>query len=452
MKKNKDKNTADFTEIEMKCDPCEYVQYAIEVERCTNVLQKKLANCIVPKDVAMEMMKAITEFYDADWCGVLDVDINLGVWSSYWWYSREFGEMATTKCKELEMMDNYERWFDCMKTHNPMVIPDIEEIKDNNPEEYNTLKRLEVKSILAVPFWMRSTGFLVVKNPRRYNMQTGLIRLFNYAVVTALNEHRLMETNKLSVTSPRIASEFDVYISLFGELEITTSRGVLTEQELKSPKIARMIVYLLLSRKVAVSPREIAETIWPEEEADVLSKNMKGWVYRLQQMFSLISDYRFIESTPNGYQINPKLNIITDIQLFDKKWDMTLNATSNEDKQDILKKLVDLYTGDILQSASSEHWILPTAINYQYRYIGAVNELMKILWELKYYHHIHSRASQAVALVPHNTDIYFWLIRSMQIQGHTEMARSELRMANTKLLEEEYAALVDRLDEASVNV
>ena len=31
--------------------------------------------------------------------------------------------------------------------------------------------------------------------------------------------------------------------------------------------------------------------------------------------------------------------------------------------------------------------------------------------------------------------------------GHTELARGELRMAQNKLLEEEYAALVERLKE-----
>ena len=63
-----------------------------------------------------------------------------------------------------------------------------------------------------------------------------------------------METNKLAVMAPRIEKDTDVYISMFGELKIATSKGVLTEQELKSPKIVRMLVYLLLSQKVA-SPR-----------------------------------------------------------------------------------------------------------------------------------------------------------------------------------------------------
>ena len=47
----------------------------------------------------MLIMRVATEFYDADWCGILDVDMEIGVWTPIWWYDREFGEMAQTKMK-----------------------------------------------------------------------------------------------------------------------------------------------------------------------------------------------------------------------------------------------------------------------------------------------------------------------------------------------------------------
>lgn len=444
---NRQKQTGmDFNEAEIN-NPCEYVQYAIDMERSLHGLQKKLAACTSPKGIAFTVMRTVADFYDAEWCGAIDVDMDLGVWSSYWWYSSEHGEMAAKRSKDLEMLDSYDRWVSSMQTHEPMVMTDVEEIKDSHPEEYEAYQRLDVHALIAVPFWMHSTGFFALKNPRKYKTQTGLIRLLSYAIVTSLNEHRLTESTKLSVTSPRISSDTDVYISLFGELKITTSKGILRESELKSPKISKMLVYLLLSRKSAVTPREVADAVWPDEDTDVPGKNMKSLVYRLQQAFSLISEYRLIESTPIGYQLNTNLNIITDMQLFENKWSMALKATANEDKEELLKKLLDLYEGDLLHSASSEHWLMPTSLNFQYRYIGAVNELMKVLWEEEHYHHIHSYAAHALAIVPHNPDVHFWLIRSMCKQGHTEIARGEIRMAENRLLEEEYALLMKRLAE-----
>ena len=178
-------------------------------------------------------------------------------------------------CKEFELADYCERWLECLKNRVAIKIPDVEKKQEENPEEYKLYQRLGVQSILAVPFWKRPMGFLALRNPKRYQNHGSLLRLLNHAIGSALNEFFLMETNKLAITSPRIENDTDVYISMFGELKITTSKGVLTEQELKSPKIVRMLVYLLLSQKSASAPREIADAIWPHEESDALRCSRK---------------------------------------------------------------------------------------------------------------------------------------------------------------------------------
>lgn len=86
-------------------DKCEYVQYAIEIERTLHNMQKELNTCIDPRKAAMLIMRVATEFYDADWCGILDVDMEIVVWTPIWWYDREFGEMAQTKFEEFELSE-----------------------------------------------------------------------------------------------------------------------------------------------------------------------------------------------------------------------------------------------------------------------------------------------------------------------------------------------------------
>lgn len=88
-------------------DRCEYVQYAIEIERTLHNMQKELNTCIDPRKAAMLIMRVATEFYDADWCGILDVDMEIGVWTPIWWYDTEFGEMAQTKFEEFELSEKY---------------------------------------------------------------------------------------------------------------------------------------------------------------------------------------------------------------------------------------------------------------------------------------------------------------------------------------------------------
>ena len=257
-------------------DSQEYVQYAIEIERTLHELQKDLSNTLDPKQAAMGVLRVATNFYDADWCGILDVDSEVGVWTPVWWYNREHGEMARSSFNEFELLEGYGRWLDCLQNHEPVIIQNIEAIKDEYPVEYSLYKRLEAKSILAVPFWKGPKGFLTLKNPKRYADNISMLRILNFAVVSLINEYHLLESRKLTIMSPRITSEDDVYISIFGEMVITTKEGILTETELKSPKIARLLVYLLLSRKVACSPREIVDALWADEDVDSAVKNIKG--------------------------------------------------------------------------------------------------------------------------------------------------------------------------------
>ena len=271
--------------------------------------------------------------------------------------------------------------------------------------------------------------------------------MLTFALVTLINEYHLLESRKLTIISPRITNDTDVYITLFGDLKITTKAGVLSEDELKSPKISRLLVYLLMSRKSACSPREIVDALWPDEDVDNAVKNIKGLIYRLQHAFGLISEYRLIVSTTNGYQLNPKLNIFTDFHLFDKKWNIAIKAIDIEEKIYYLKKAVDLYQGPLFQSAKHEHWIMPYVVSLEMRYLGAVSELMKSLYQVEDYLSIQQYASKAMQLCPHSVDVYFWMIVSMHQLKHPEMARSELRMARCNLLPEEYEELAKRLEE-----
>lgn len=430
----------------------EYVQYAIEIEHTLHKMQKDLSNTLDPRQAVMGILKVAIDFYGADWCGILDVDTEVGVWTPFWWVNREYGEMARTNFNEFELSEGYSRWIKSLQDHEPIIVHETETIKEEYPTEYALYKRLEATSVIAVPFWKGHKGFLVLRNPCRYKNNISMLRMLNFAVVSLLNEYYLREGHKLTIISPRITKNTDVYISLLGELKITTKKGMLTENELKSPKIARLLVYLLLSRKIACSPREIADNLWPDEDTENNVKNLKSLIYRSQKAFQLISDYRLIISTANGYQLNPELNIITDFQLFDKKWEIAAKAVDLDEKIDFLKKAADLYQGTLFRTARHEHWLMATAVSFEMRYMGIVGELMKCLNIIHDYVGIQQYAAKALHISPHNVDAYFWIIVAMHKLSHSELAKGELSMARCNLLPEEFEELVKRLEEQVMTV
>lgn len=229
-----------------------------------------------------------------------------------------------------------------------------------------------------------------------------------------------------------------------GELKIYTSNGVLKESIFNSPRISRLLTYLLISHKAALTPYEIEQTIWPSDSAN-FAKNLKNLIYRLQQLFMLISDEQLIQSSAVGYQFNPNLNIMTDCQRFDSYIQAAAKASSIMTKVELLKGAIDLYNGKVLASADGEHWLIQFATQYHLAYIGAVNELLKKLDSLHAYDLLNQYAMNSLTIAPENTRGYYWLIRSLKAQGMDELASNEYHLAKQHLTTDEYSELLTSL-------
>lgn len=74
----------------------ESIQCALDFENTMNNLEMQLYyRHLPPKEVALRVMEAACKFYDADWCGLIQVDLDLGLWKPLWWHN-ECQEDKTT--------------------------------------------------------------------------------------------------------------------------------------------------------------------------------------------------------------------------------------------------------------------------------------------------------------------------------------------------------------------
>ena len=438
------KKETDAIECTVETEEQEYVQYAQEFEKTLRTLEANLHSSDDAEEIAMMTLKTACDFYQADWCGLVEVDLDLKLWTPFWWYNTNPNDRTVSLIEEIESAEHLYRWIAAIRDSHAMIIYDKEDVKLLHPEEYAEYERFGVNSILGVPIKPRPTGFLIVRNPKRYLNRSSMLQMLAYVVIASVNEKKLLDSAKMVLSPDNIKNDTDIIINLFGNLEIYTSKGVLREADIKSPKICRMLTYLLLSKKEMITSRELVEDIWPDEAIDMDNpgKKMKSLVYRFRQMFSLISDYQLIESAANGYRINPQLHIITDLQQFNNYYEAAQKASSTSAKADLLKLSVELYKGNLLESAEGEHWLMHEALHYNLKYLGVTNELLKTLSEKKDYPNVLQYATQALKIEPGNMQAYYWLINSMYRLGATEMAKSEVKVAKQHLTKEEFGELL----------
>lgn len=424
----------------------EHIQYALEVEQALSSLESNLHNSDDPEEIITKMLVAAVTFYDGDWAGIMEADLTMKVWSTLWWYNRKTDGMTPNSFGDLQEGEYLVRWIDALMHGTPMVIHDIEDIAKSSPLEYAFMKQNSVTSIIAVPFWKRPTGFLIVRNPKRYLNRSSLLQMMAFVAVSSVNEKRLMDSTKLKMIPDAIQKDSDIIINVFDELQIITSKGVLTEKDLKSPKINKLIVYLLQHTRRPASPYEIVRDLWPEDDLSKAGMNVKSLVYRCQQMFSLISDYRLIESTGSGYWLSPDLNIITDLGIFEDLWNKAQVTADLQAKGHLLKKAMDLYKHGPMDVYRGEHWFMPTVAHYSLRYAGVINQLLSTLDMANDYVCILEYANIALGAIPGSADAYYWLIYAMDHLGMGEIARNELKAAKHALTENDYDDLLKKLE------
>lgn len=444
------KNKYEVDDIEI-CNALEsgewdYIKYAIAFEKNLRNLEAHLHNAEDPELIARDALVAGAEFYDGDWCGVIQADLVMHAWQPLWWHNRYSQDMSDSRFNEIEEAEALDRWVEALHKCEPVIIPDTSILKDTNPFEYEVYERLGANSILAVPFWKNPTGFMIVRNPKKHINHSSYLQMLAYVAFSSVTEKKLMDRSKKTFTPERIKNDNDVMVNLFGNLEIYSSKGMLKEDEISSPRICRLLTYLILHKSQPQAPRTIYDAIWPEEEIDNAGSKIKALVFRLQSAFSIISDYRLIVSTPHGYQLNPELNIMTDIDLFEQCYMQAQSALSSLAKVELLKQTVELYKGGLLASASGEHWLLSDELAYKYKYVGSINELLRLFYEHDNYVSVQLCASKALGIDKYNVDVYHWLIRSMRKSGSPEMANGELKMAEQLLTKEEYELLMKKLE------
>lgn len=421
--------------------------FAHEFERCIINLADEVYGLSEPKEIAQRVLRKACEFYDADWCGIFDADTMLKLWMPFWWYNRATDGMTKTKTD----MDQYgifgelPRWKNAIEQNIPIIIKDVETLKETIPDEYNIFIRQEVKSILAVPFNKREKGVLLLRNPKRYGEQPELLRVMANIVIQEVNEQKLLDRMKLESCADCTDDTYQIVINLFGGLSICAERGKLTEAEIKSPLCCKIFVLLLLNRKRGMSARELSEHLWADKEYDNPTRNLRALLFRLRTILHDITDLDLIITTPNGYRLNPDVIIKTDFEEFEKIYESKDTISDAAEKIRILENAVTMYRGKLFPTGDCEHWIIPLNSRCHILYLPMVNELMELPHSEKQYNKLYEYAMMTVGIDPESPITIYWLVVALRLHGAAEMAKRHLESAKLRMLEEEYKELEARL-------
>lgn len=291
-------------------------EYLMKFEETIREVECNLLGSHPSQDVIMGLLQCAATFYHADRAYIIetDWDLDLGTNTHEWCAEGIQPQKENLINLDMEMLP---RWKEAFLHRRPLIIEDVEVIRESEPIEYAILKKQDIQCLLAVPLNRKMTGYLGVDNPKRYLQYSSLLQALSYAAASELTEENLQNTVTLKSSHyPKIQSS-ELIINFLGGLEVISPIGVLNEEKIKSPLSCQLLAYLCLNRGRSVSVRDIANRLWRNQLVDDPGKAVRNVVYRSRKIFDVICPEHLISYNGSGYEINRCYQIQTDIEQFE---------------------------------------------------------------------------------------------------------------------------------------
>lgn len=398
-------------------------------------------------DDPVTVLKRHIKFFDADWIGLIDFDLEMGRWSTKIFYNAATGSSSETLIQDAESVDQVLGWLRAIKEQKPIVIENIEDIRDEAPEEYAMYKRLKVESVLGVPYMNCGTGLVVVRNPKRFKTNYQALNLMSYIITNEIISKQRREKMVRHTLKDEPKTEQEVYIKLLGEMEIVSKDLRLKGNEIADP-IRLMIAFLATHPEQRFSLEQLKDVCRTDTEC------LKNYIYRFRKKWKGIRNldndaYQLIVTVDKDYMFNPELKIRIDVDYaidMVKVIEDTADATT---KIELLKQFYSTYRGDFMQGEITDSMVVTNArFHYKGIYIEQMNTMLKLMFDAKDYASVTKYAGNILVLNPRSVEIHCWRMMALFKLGKLELMKGAQDSAEEYLDEKEFVLLQNMVESA----
>lgn len=400
------------------------------------LLEERLRSLEESEDIINGLLQGAAEFYGAARASVVEADWDLKIGLLTYEWCAEGIEHQKDMLQYLAV-ESFPRWCEFLSLNQPVVIPDMEAIRDTYPDEYHFFRRYGVQSVLAAPFSKRiNQGYIAVDDPTSFQDDPTFLFIISYAVVVELNEIKLSQS---IAAAQRVSkySDHDVYVNCLGDLEIRNAKGTLTEEDISSDLCLNLFALIIANTKRHLKAGRLAAELWPGDVIENSYRSVSNIAYRLRRILSIIGLEDLIVGRHGTFVINPEYTVYTDFDRFEETY-RRLKAETNPKKQhDLYQSAVALYRGDLFSKISYQHWLMPAASYYRNIYLRIIKCYVERKIEQGDYHAAHHAVVDALNLAPYDSELNVDMILIMYHRGGAELAKSFLQTAESYMSEEQ---------------
>lgn len=226
-------------------------------------------------------------------------------------------------------------------------------------------------------------------------------------------------------------------VNTLGKFQMTDGMTVVDDEQLRSPMLSKLFMYMLLYREKTLTTDDISTAIWQDEEIDNPAGALKNLMYRLRKtLTSFFGEEEFILTNRGSYRWNPDVKVILDIEKFEKLINEAKIENVYEDAIIKYEQAIAIYQGDFLPQILDMHWILTLNTYYHSLFLSCAKGLAELYVKTEQYEKLDKLCNNALKYENGDEQLFCYQIEARMRCGKISLALESYEKAR-EIMEKE---------------
>lgn len=226
-------------------------------------------------------------------------------------------------------------------------------------------------------------------------------------------------------------------VNTLGKFQMTDGLTAVDDEQLRSPMLSKLLMYMLLYREKTLTTDDISTAIWQDEEVDNPSGALKNLMYRLRKtLTSFFGEKEFIITNRGSYCWNPDIKVILDVEKFEKLINEARAENVYDDAITKYEQAIAIYQGDFLPQILDMHWILTLNTYYHSLFLSCSKGLAELYVKNEQYEDLDKLCNNALKYENGDEQLFCYQIEARMRCGEISLALESYEKART-IMEQE---------------
>jgi DNA-binding SARP family transcriptional activator len=215
-------------------------------------------------------------------------------------------------------------------------------------------------------------------------------------------------------------------IQMLGGFQITIGEITIKDTDNHSQQMWNLLEYLIVFRNQAISPRSLADSLWPGDKSNNPSNALKNLIYRIRTMFAgygVPFARELIRYHQNTYSWNNSFACEIDIEQFANLCAQAADAGQpDETRIALYLRAFELYRGNFLPNSGYREWAVALVNDYRRLYFSSVYDACALLAANNRFDTIEAVCGKAIEFDPFEECAHQYFIEALVRQGKQSQA------------------------------